>query len=86
MSKLVISSIVLSIIICTGCSNSRSTKNHPLVARYDKEAAKLGFPQKFFPKEPAITDWSQAHRETISNVEVEVVDGPVVEVCGGCDK
>lgn len=32
------------------------------------------------------SDWANSKTEVIGGREVQVVDGPTVEVCGGCDK
>ena len=81
-----------------GCSDttstSKDTKPSPTpkpaisIAKYDDEAAALGFPDKFISKEKDNIDWSQANEDQVEGMDVEVYDtGITVEVCGGlCDQ
>lgn len=55
-------------------------------AKFDEEAARLGFPAVFVSQEKPQLDWSKAQTEVINGKPTQVIKGPVVEVCGGCDK
>ena len=79
-----------SLAIFSGCSATQSAKtgDEPVrEAKYDEEAARLGFPAMFVSQEKPQLDWSKAKTEMIDGVPTPVIKGPVVEVCGGgCDK
>lgn len=91
MKILQICTVIAVSMVFAGCASKTTAKPAPInyanhVEHIDEEAASLGYPAKFYPKKQSNKNWGQPYKATIDNVEVEVKDGPVVEVCGGCDK
>ncbi len=97
--KISIFALILAGICLTGCSDQstaakpqkadRNAANNIGPAKFDEEAAALGFPEKFISKEGYSADWTQATASHVSGMEVQIYDtGATVDVCGGigCDK
>ncbi len=101
MKKSILALLIASIYL-TGCSEQPSDhksqktaeataarENNIGPAKFDAEAATLGFPEKFISKEGYNADWSQAADRHVSGMDVQIYDtGATVDVCGGigCDK
>lgn len=88
--------LVLAAIVIAGCADSSAQVNNSVpakpekehVAKFDQEAASLGFPEKFISKEEERINWDEATTTKVDDMDVEVYDtGVTLEVCGGigCD-
>lgn len=92
MRKTLLLASTLALFGLSGCSSSgQSAKTPPAdpkrEAKFDEEAARLGFPAMFVSQEKEQLDWSKAETEMNNGKSVQVIKGAVVEVCGGrCDK
>lgn len=93
--KISTASLLCLAFIC-GCSpvteeKAKTTKpNEPelIIRMADKEAQAKGYPKFFISEEETKIDWSKAKHQNKDGLDVEIIEGAEVELCGGigCDQ